>query len=157
MNCNETFLNEVTHVELIPASACTIPVPPMANSVTELSGCTFGTAAMVIDINDNDNYAGTMDSAPTLKTTEKAQAAGFLRQHDLSVPVRGDFVKVRQAQLTIEGADFHVVLHTADGTRFLLYSLPNTARATVEEQFAQEQKQTVKVSMQSMSNMIRLT
>ena len=73
MNCNETFLNEVTHVELIPASACTIPVPPMANSVTELSGCTFGTAAMVIDINDNDNYAGTMDSAPTLKTTEKAE------------------------------------------------------------------------------------
>lgn len=155
MNCNETFLNEVTHVELIPASACTIPVPPMANSVTELNGCTFGTAAMVIDI--NDNYAGTMDSAPTLKTTEKAQAAGFLRQHELSVPVRGDFVKVRQAQLTIEGIDFHVVLQTADGTRFLLYSLPNTARATVEEQFAQEQKQTVKVSMQSMSNMIRLT
>ena len=66
-------------------------------------------------------------------------------------------MRVRQAQLTIEGADFHVVLQTADGTRFLLYSLPNTARATVEEQFAQEQKQTVKVSMQSMSNMIKLT
>ena len=42
MDCNEIFLNEVTHVELVASSVCTIPVPSNAKAVTELSGCTIG-------------------------------------------------------------------------------------------------------------------
>ena len=38
MNCNETFLSEVTHVELVTAASCSIPVPPNAIALTELAG-----------------------------------------------------------------------------------------------------------------------
>jgi hypothetical protein len=43
------------------------------------------------------------------------------------------------------------------GSRFLLYALPNSSTVAVEDQFSGEGKQTVKVALQSMSNMIRLT
>ena len=158
MDCNEIFLNEVTHVELVAASACTIPVPSNAKALAELSGCTIGSAMMVIDSNDNDSYTGVLDSAPTLKSSQKDQVGGRLRQHSLSVSVRYNYNKVRKAVDTLQGVDFHVILRTTDGIRYLLYSLPNTSSVTVEDQFgAAEPKQTVKVSLQSLSNMIQLT
>lgn len=157
MECNEMFLNEVTRVELIPASGCSIPVPFNAGSVTSIANCVIGQAVMVIDVNEVADYAGVLDSAPTLKTTEKPQTAGYLRQHDLTIPTRGDYEKVRQSRGRLAGVDFHVVLRTLAGTRFLLYSLPNSSTVSVEDQFGQDSKQTVKVSLQSMSSMIRLT
>jgi hypothetical protein len=104
-----------------------------------------------------DDAGKKLDSAPTLKVTEKPQAAGYLRQHDLTIPTRGDYEKVRQARGRLAGVDFHVVLRTLAGTRFLLYSPPNSSTVSVEDQFGQDSKQTVKVSLQSMSSMIRLT
>ena len=158
MDCNEIFLNEVTHVELVKASACTIPVPSNACPVTQLANCTIGTATMVIDSNDNDSYTGVLDSAPTLKSSQKDQMVGRLRQHDLTFTVRYNYNKVRKAVDALQGVDFYVVLRTADGSRYLLYALPNTSKVTVDDQFGSaEPKQTVKVSLQSLSNMIQLT
>lgn len=166
MNCEELFLNEICHVELVPAAACDLAVPFSVSELTQTVGTKqvggetvdrIGTPVMVIDVSDNADYQGVLDSAPTLKTTEKPQAAGYLRQHDLSVPTRGDYEKVREARGRLAGVDFHVVLRTLAGTRFLLYSLPNSSVVSVEDQFGSDSKQTVKVSLQSMSNMIRLT
>lgn len=158
MDCNEIFLNEVTHVELVKASACTIPVPSNACPVTQLANCTIGAATMVVDTIDNDSYTGVLDSAPTLKSSQKDQMVGRLRQHDLTLNVRYNYNKVRKAVDELQGADFYVVLRTADGTRYLLYALPNTSKVTVDDQFGSaEPKQTVKVSLQSLSNMILLT
>ena len=157
MDCNEIFLNEVTHVELVAASACTIPVPSNAKAVTELSGCTIGTPSLVVDSNDNDSYTGLLDSAPTLKSSQKDQTIGRLRQHDLTLQVRYNN-KVKKAVDALQGTDFYVILRTAGGTRYLLYSLQNTSKVTVEDQFGSaDPKQTVKVSLQSLSNMIQLT
>ena len=157
MDCNEIFLNEVTHVELVAASACTIPVPSNAKAVTELSGCTIGTPSLVVDSNDNDSYTGLLDSAPTLKSSQKDQTIGRLRQHDLTLQVRYNN-KVKKAVDALQGTDFYVILRTAGGTRYLLYSLQNTSKVTVEDQFGSAvPKQTVKVSLQSLSNMIQLT
>ena len=156
MDCNELFLNEVIRVELVPANVCIMSVPDTV-PMTEMANCTIGTAAMVIDVNSSDTYAGVLDSAPSLKTTQKPQAAGRLRQHDLTIPTRGDYIKVRQAGEQLAGIDFHVVLHTIGGTRFLLYSLPNSSYVSIEDQFGGEPKQTVKVNLVSMSNMIKLT
>lgn len=158
MDCNEIFLSEVTHVELVAASACSIPVPPNAKAVTEMSGCSIGAATMVVDVVYHDSYTGVLDSAPTLKSSQKDQAVGRLRQHDLTLNVRYNYNKVRKAVDALQGVDFHVILRTADGTRYLLYGLQNTSRVTVEDQFgSSEPKQTVKASLQSLSNMILLT
>lgn len=166
MECNELFLNEVVRVELVPADECDMPVPVNADPQTEMDGTKteggmtidrIGKASMVIDINSSDEYTGVLDSAPLLKTTLKMQPAGYLRQHDLTIPTRGDYVRIRKAGNGLLGVDFHVVLRTLAGTRFLLYSLPNSPAVSVEDQFGGDSKQTVKVSLQSMSNMIRLT
>ena len=165
MNCDELFLNEVCHVELVPAANCNLAVPANADPQTEMPGTytdggvtkdRIGQAVMVIDVNDVENYAGVLDSAPSLKTSMKTQTAGYLRQHDLTIPTRGDYMKVRKAGNSLLGVDFHVVLRTLAGTRFLLYSLPNSSTVSVEDQFGSDSKQTVKVSLQSMSNMIKL-
>ena len=165
MNCDELFLNKVCHVELVPVANCNLAVPANADPKTEMSGTyteggvtkdRIGQPAMVIDLNDIEDYAGVLDSAPSLKTSMKMQMAGYLRQHDLTIPTRGDYIKVRKAGDRLLGMDFHVVLRTLEGTRFLLYSLPNSPTVSVEDQFGSESKQTVKVSLQSMSNMIKL-
>lgn len=165
-NCNELFLNEVVKVELVPVANCSLAVPFGVPGLTETAGTKaesgqtvdrIGAATMTIDINETDKATALLDSAPTLKTTQKTQAAGHLRQHDLTVPTRGDYKAIRQKANALEGVDFNVVLHTVAGTRFLLYAVPNSSVATVEDQLGSESKQTVKVTLLSMNHMIELT
>ena len=83
MNCDELFLNEVCHVELVSAANCNLAVPANADPQTEMSGTytdggvtkdRIGQAAMVVDVNEVEDYAGVLDSAPSLKTSLKTQA-----------------------------------------------------------------------------------
>ena len=156
MDCEELFLNEIVHVELVAAAGCNFSVPFNVGEQTKMSGTT-GTAQMVFDVNESTSNTSVLDSAPSLKTSEKPQAAGYLRTHELTIPARGNYNKVREAKAALAGVDFNVVLRTAAGTRFLLYALPNTSMVSVEDQMGAESKQTVKVSIESMSNMIELT
>lgn len=154
-NCNEIFLSEVTNVELVLDSACEFPVPFNVGERSAMSGCTLGGAVMSFGVNGSGVTA--MMDTPTLKTQEKAQAAGRIRTHDLQIPVKYGYDETRSAKGSLAGRDFHAVLRTVAGTEFLLYSLPNTSSVTVEDQFGGEPKQTVKVSLQSLSNMIKIT
>jgi len=155
--CTELFLSEVCHVELVPAMRCTISVPANADPQTAINNCSIGTPELTADVNDDSNYTGVLDSAPTLKTSPKTSIAGFLRQHDLSIPTMGEYIDFRRASDKLAGVDFHVILRTVAGTEFLLYALPNTSTVSVEEQLGGDSKQTVKVSLQSKSNMIKIT
>ena len=169
-NCEELFLNEVTHVELVPAANADLLVPYNVGELTQTVGkksvtvnnqqievWRTGTPEMVIDANVTDATMGRLVSPPTLKTTEKPDRAGYLRQHDLQIPVEGGYDDIRAARGRLAGVDFNVVLEMRSGSRFLLYALPNSSTVSVEDQLGSEMKQTVKVSLQSMSNMIRLT
>ena len=167
--CEELFLNELVHVELVPMKNCDMAVPFNVGEVTETAAMKketvsgeektvsrIGSALMVIDATATD-ATGRLVSPPTLKTTEKSDRAGYIRQHDLQIPVEGDYDGIREARGKLAGVDFNVVLGMRSGSRFLLYALPNSSTVAVEDQFSGEAKQTVKVSLQSMSNMIRLT
>ena len=167
--CEELFLNELVHVELVPMKNCDMAVPFNVGEVTETAAMKketvsgeektvsrIGSALMVIDATATD-ATGRLVSPPTLKTTEKPDRAGYIRQHDLQIPVEGDYDGIREARGKLAGVDFNVVLGMRSGSRFLLYALPNSSTVAVEDQFSGEAKQTVKVSLQSMSNMIRLT
>ena len=168
--CEELFLNELVHVELVPMSNCDLLVPFNADEVTQTAGkkkitvsgqeqivSRIGTPSMVIDATVTNETTGRLVSPPTLKTSEKPDRAGYIRQHDLQIPTEGDYEGIRQARGSLAGVDFNVVLEMRSGTRFLLYALPNSSTVAVEDQFSGEGKQTVKVGLQSMSNMIRLT
>ncbi len=168
--CEELFLNELVKVELVPMANCDMTVPFNVGEVTATAGrkkeivsgqeqtvSRIGTPLMVIDATVTNETTGRLVSPPTLKTTEKPEMAGYIRQHDLQIPVEGDYDGVRAARGNLAGVDFNVVLEMRSGTRFLLYALPNSSTVAVEDQFSGEGKQTVKVSLQSMSNMIKLT
>ena len=167
--CEELFLNELVHVELVPMKDCDMAVPFNVGEVTQTAGkkeitvsdqeqivSRIGTPSMVIDTTVTDKTTGRLVSPPTLKTTEKPDKAGYIRQHDLQIPTEGDYEGIRQARGSLAGVDFNVVLEMRSGSRFLLYALPNSSTVSVEDQFGGESKQTVKVSLQSMSNMIKL-
>ena len=167
--CEELFLNEVVHVELVPMKDCDMAVPFNVGEVTETAGkkkitvsgqeqivSRIGTPTMVIDATATD-ATGRLVSPPTLKTSEKPDRAGYIRQHDLQIPTEGGYEDIRKKRGELAGVDFNVVLEMRSSSRFLLYALPNSSTVNVEDQFGGESKQTVKVSLQSMSNMIKLT
>ena len=164
--CEELFLNELVRAELVPMKDCDMAVPFNVGEVTATAGkkkvteeqivSRIGTPTMVIDATATD-ATGRLVSPPTLKTTEKPDKAGYIRQHDLQIPTEGGYEDIRKKRGELSGVDFNVVLEMRSGSRFLLYALPNSSTVAVEDQFSGEGKQTVKVSLQSMSNMIRLT
>lgn len=154
-NCNEIFLEEIVRVELIPTASCSMPIPFNVGELTTMTGCQIGTSSMTLDV--KEGTTGQIQPSPSLKTSEKPQGAGYLRQHDLQVPIQYGYNEVRAAKGTLAGVDFHVVLRTAAGNEYLLYALPNTSTISVDDQMGAESKQTVKVSLQSLSNIIKIT
>lgn len=163
-NCNEQILDDVVRVDVVLASLCDLPVPFNVR-LTEMVGTKvvegqivdrIGAPGLSIAYNVQDGDDGEMESAPTLKQTDKQQAAGIVVAHDLQVPVTAGFEATRVAVEGLQTRHFHVVLTTQDGTRYLLYSLPNTSLLLLDEQDL-NQKATVKMTLQSMSHVVRLT
>lgn len=163
-NCKEQILDDVVRVDVVLASECDFAVP-FQISLTEMAGTKtvdgqtidrVGAAGLSLAYSVQDGDDGEMDSAPTLKQTEKQQAMGIVVNHDLQVPITSGFEATRHAVKGLQTRHFHVVLTTQEGVRYLLYSLPNTSLLLLDEQSV-NQKTTVKVTLQSMSHVIRLT
>jgi len=163
-NCLEQVLNDVVRVDLVPASACDLAVPFNVGGLTETTGVKqvegetvsrIGDALLSLAYNVQDGDDGEIESAPTLKQTDKQQAAGIIVTHDLQVPITSGFQATREAVSLLLGIDFHIVLTTSEGTCYLCYGLPNTSSVLLEEQGI-DQSTTVKATLQSMSHVIKL-
>lgn len=163
-NCNEQLLDDVVRVDLVLASECKIDIP-FQIALTEMAGTRviggsavdiIGAPGLSLAYNVQDGDDGEIDSAPVLKQTDKQVAAGIVVTHDLQVPVTAGFEATRIAVEGLQMRHFHVVLTTQDGVRYLLYSLPNTSLLLLDEQDV-NRTATVKVTLQSMSHVIRLT
>ena len=153
-NCNEQLLDDVVRVDLVLASECKIGIP-FQIAKTDMPGTRvvngspvdiIGAPGLSLAYNVQDGDDGEIDSAPYLKQTD----------HDLQVPVTAGFEATRIAVEGLQTRHFHVVLTTDDGVRYLLYSLPNTSLLLLDEQDV-NRTATVKVTLQSMSHVIRLT
>lgn len=166
--CNEQILDDVIRIDLVQAASCHFSIPFQISqtemAVANLSQWTpqstnhavIGQAKLSLAFIVQDGDDGEMDSAPSLKQTEKQQAAGIVVSHDLQVPVTAGFEATRVAVQSLQTRHFHVILTTQDGTRYLLYSLPQSSLLLLDEQDV-NQKATVKITLQSMSHVIRLT
>jgi len=163
-NCNEQVLDDVVRVDVVLASLCDLPVP-FKVKLTEMEGTKrvsgevvdrIGAPGLSIAYAVKDGDDGEMDSAPSLKQTEKQQAMGVVVSHDLQVPVTAGFEATKIAVQGLQTRHFHVVLTTDDGTRYLLYSLPGSSLLLMDEQNVNQQA-TIKITLQSASHVIRLT
>lgn len=162
-NCNEQLLDDVVRVDLVLASECKIDIP-FQIALTEMAGTKvvggspvdiIGAPGLSLAYNVQDGDDGEIDSAPVLKQTDKQVAAGIVVTHDLQVPVTAGFEATRIAVEGLQTRHFHVILTTHDGTRYLLYSLPGSSLLLLDEQDI-NQKSSIKVTLQSMSHVIRL-
>lgn len=163
-NCNDQTLDDVVRVDVVLASLCDLPIP-FKVKLTEMAGTKrvsgqvvdrIGTPGLSLAYSVQDGDDGEMASAPSLKQTEKQQVLGVVVSHDLQVPVTAGFEATKIAVEGLQTRHFHVVLTTDDGTRYLLYSLPGSSLLLFDEQDV-NQKATVKLTLQSMSHVIRLT
>lgn len=163
-NCNEQLLDDVVRIDLVLASLCDLEVPfqvrckEMASTKT-VDGQTvsrIGAPGLSLAYNVQDGDDGEMDSAPSLKQSDKQVTSGITVNHDLQIPVTAGFEATKIAVQSLQTRHFHVILTTQDGTRYLLYSLPGTSLLLLDEQDV-NQKATVKVTLQSKSHAIRLT
>ncbi|MBR6275931.1 MAG: hypothetical protein IKR31_03230 [Prevotella sp.] len=164
-NCLEQLLDDVVRVDLVLASECDMSVPFQVSGLTTMAstktegGATvdrIGAALLSLAYNVQDGDDGEISEPPVLKQTEKRVKAGIVVSHDLQVPVTAFFEATRIAVNLLHTKDFHVILTTHGGDRYMLYSVPNSSEVLLDEQDV-NQKSTVKVSLQSMSHVIRLT
>lgn len=162
--CREKILDDVVRVDLVLASECHFPVPfqvamtTMAGTMVVNGGTVdcVGAASLSVAYNVQDGDDGLMEDAPKLTRTPKTTATGLVNTLTLEVPIAGGFEATRQAAELLHRRDFHVVLTTADGTRYLLYALPGSCECLLKGTDINQQD-TLTASMQSMSQMIRLT
>jgi len=162
--CREKILDDVVRVDMVLASECEFDVPCQV-CVTTMAGTKsvggetadrVGAASLSVAYNVQDGDDGLMEDAPKLTRTPKTTAAGLVNALTLEVPIAGGFETTRKAAELLHRQDFHVVLTTADGTRYLLYSLPGSCECMLKGTDINQQD-TLTASMQSMSQMIRLT
>lgn len=163
-NCSEQILEDVVRVDLVKASLCDLPIP-FNIKVQEMAGTKvvdgqtvdrIGAASLSLAYSVQDGDDGEIDSTPVLKQSEKRQTAGIVVTHDLQVPVTAGFQATRTAVAEMQEEDFHVVLTTGEGERYLCYALPNTSQVALDEQGVNQQM-TVKITVQSVSHVVRLT
>lgn len=164
-NCTEQILNDVVRIELVPASLCDMAIPFNVSGISSMSGTKIvsgqtvsriGAAVLTFAYTSQDGDEGEYESAPTLKQMPKRLSAGIVYTHDLQIVVSAGFQTTYEAVCALKSVDFHVVMTTQSGERYISYSLPNTSSVTMEEQGV-DTNATVKVSLQSMSHVILLT
>ena len=164
INCLEQFLNDVVKVELVLASACDFDVPCQVSGLTQISGSKtvggeqvsrIGTPALSLGLNLNGQMNGELDNTPSMKQSEKRMPSGIVVSFEFQLPIIYGFDSTRTAAKAINTKDFHVVLTTDEGSRYLCYALPNTSSLLLDEQGVNSEL-TVKVALQSMSHAIAI-
>ena len=116
----------------------------------------IGNPSLVIKYIGDASATGEYDQAPTLQQKEKIEEVGVVVTHTLKAVITNGFDDIKAAEETLRGFDFNMVLTTADGTRYLSYALPNTSVASLDEQQGTNIQQTLNVTLESMSHLIKL-
>ena len=160
-------MQDVVRIDFMPTVALKIAipfkVPDVTSSVVTMSDNTALTdeklfAASLLSLNlsgDGHTDAIPMDNS-THKVTEQRSMAGIVRTHTLQIPIEVGSQTVREKEPALHAADFHIVLTTCDGTRYLAYGLLGTCQFAIDDQMGQEAQMTVRASVQSMSGLIKI-
>lgn len=130
-DCLELLLDDCVRVDFIAASTCSLPLPWNAPDVVSISGATFGTPLLTLDMEGNGD--GDMDAVPTLQIRESDVIGGRTRQHTLQCVVNNGFRNVRNKALSLTNIDVLPLLTYADGSQRTIIPLPNTSNFTLSE------------------------
>jgi len=157
--CLEQILEDVVRVDAVLASECDFDIPPqitltsMEENKNGVSRIGAPSLSVAFSLQDGDD--GEMEDAPDLNRTPKTTKAGKVNILTLKVPITGGFKATEIAANLLHRKDFHVVLTTDGGARYLLYSLPNSSECLLTGQDIGK-KDTLNISMLSASQLIEL-
>lgn len=122
-NCREIFLDGVTDIYLHPVKGSELPVPFCVAHILELKNCTFGDPVLHVATSGEDYI---MADSITAKFTMDKTGNGNIYSFDISANITNGYNNVCEANKSIQGNEFYVVLKKADGTDVLCYTLPGT-------------------------------
>ncbi len=122
-NCREIFLDGVTDIYLHPVKGSELPVPFCVAHILELKNCKFGDPVLHVATSGEDYV---MADSITAKFTMEKTGNGNIYSFDISANITNGYNNVCEANKSIQGNEFYVVLKKADGTDVLCYTLPGT-------------------------------
>ena len=163
-------MQEVVRIDFMPVAALKVAVPFQIRDLTQVGVKVYNGSAE-LEVNDENlfaysllslNMAGDatvdaeMQEGAKHSVAEKRELMGVVRTHTLQIPIESGFDTIREKEAALQTADFHVVLTTYGGERYLLFELPNTSQFAVDEATAQNTTMSIKATVVSMSGPIRI-
>lgn len=122
-NCREIFLDGVTDIYLHPVKGSVLPVPFCVAHILELKNYKFADPILHVATSGEDYI---MADSITAKFTMDKTGNGNIYSYDISANITNGYNNVCEANKSIQGNEFYVVLKKADGTDVLCYTLPGT-------------------------------
>ena len=154
-NCREIFLDGVTDIYLHPVKGSELPVPFCVAHILELKNCKFGDPVLHVATSGEDYV---MADAITAKLTMEKNGNGNIYSFDISANITNGYNNVCEANKSIQGNEFYVVLKKADGTDVLCYTLPGTFTFnSPESKTISGVQRTIQIGLKSLSEFIPLT
>lgn len=165
--CQELLLQDVVRIDFVPPTALKIGIPFSIPNITSLavtmsddSALTdaklFSASLLSLNTTGDATADAEMQESTSCKVAQKRVVAGMVRTHSVQAAIEVGFQTIREKESALHAADFHFVLTTADGIRYLAYALPGSTSFSMEEQMGAASQMSVKASVQSMSGLIRI-
>ena len=153
-NCREIFLDGVTDIYIHPVKGSVLPVPFCVKHILVLANCKFGDPVLHVATSGEDYV---MADAITAKLTMEKNGNGNIYSFDISANITNGYNNVCEANKSIQGNEFYVVLKKADGTDVLCYTLPGTFtfNSSVTKTISGVQR-TIQIGLKSLSEFIPL-
>lgn len=153
-NCREIFLDGVTDIYLHPVKGSELPVPFCVAHILELKNCKFGDPVLHVATSGEDYI---MADSITAKFTMDKTGNGNIYSFDISANITNGYNNVCEANKSIQGNEFYVVLKKADGTDVLCYTLPGTFTFnSPASKTTSGVQRTVQIGLKSLSEFIPL-
>ena len=153
-NCREIFLDGVTDIYLHPVKCSVLPVPFCVKHILVLANCKFGDPVLHVATSGEDYV---MADSITTKLTMEKNGNGNIYSFDISANITNGYNNVCEANKSIQGNEFYVVLKKYDGTDVLCYTLPGTfAFNSPASKTTSGVQRTVQIGLKSLSEFIPL-
>lgn len=154
-DCKEILLEDIVEVSFYLASNVSCSVPFGVPGVDDMSATISGNPVLTISVTGGDDVDAVMET-PSLKVSEKREATGLVRSHDLQINVEQGFDAVKQAADGLSGADIAAVLKDYDGNRYMIHALPNTSLYSYEDGRGSLHTGKVRFTAQSLSHLVKI-
>lgn len=164
-NCLELIMQDVVRIDFVPVAGTTTAIPFSVANISTMQApspmaaslLTLGLAWDYLDGQTQRQADAIIAEAPSHKVSESREAAGIIRTHSLQVPILQGFQTIRSKESALQNAEFYVILTTLSGVRYMAYTLPNTSQFAIDDQMGESATMTVKVTLRSLSGLIRLS